>query len=297
MPEKVELTSEEIGLLGKLLQGHKARSPLRAATRLVKRRLAEWGEPDGDLDLTPVGRAAAVKLWPNVIPADPSAAVAAERGTPQIASQISLLVETEAPSRGTPLGAALVAVLGGDAHAEALAEVVLAHYPQARGLAVAPRRSLQALGLSHGQARTVVQAFALARAAQQRGLTRVDSAEQMAAEIFASQHVASLEVECFWVAALDAGNKLVAITEVARGGLSRVDIQIRDLFVPLVRARAHAAYIAHNHPSGDARWSDSDLRLTQRVTAAGERLGIEIVDHLILAPSGAFVSMEQEGAL
>ena len=40
------------------------------------------------------------------------------------------------------------------------------------------------------------------------------------------------------------------------------------------RARAAAAYIAHNHPSGDPRWSDSDVRLTQRVTALGESLGL-----------------------
>jgi DNA repair protein RadC len=119
----------------------------------------------------------------------------------------------------------------------------------------------------------------------------------MAAEIFASQSVGSLEVECFWVAALDTGRKLIAVTRVAQGGLSRVDVVIRDVLVPLVRARAHAAYIAHNHPSGDPRWSDSDVRLTQRVVAAATGLGIEIVDHLILAPTGAFVSMEEEDAL
>lgn len=292
----VELTAEEIDLLGRLLQGHNVRGPLRAAIRLVSRSLAEWTEPEGDLDLTPQGRAAAIQLWPGVDPADPQAAVAAERGA-GISTRISLLVET-VEHRGTTLGDALARVLGADPQSQTLAEHVLDHYPQGRGLPSAPRRALEGVGLSRGQARAVVDAFALARACRRTDeAVRIDSAEQMAKEIFRSQSVGELEVECFWVAALDSGRKLVSISQVARGGLSRVDVVMRDVFVPIVRARADAMYIAHNHPSGDPRWSDSDVRLTQRVVACARNLGIEVVDHLILSPTGAFVSMEEEGAL
>jgi DNA repair protein RadC len=298
VPEnQVTLTKDEIGVLGRVLRGESVRGPVRAGTRLVKRRLCLWMEPDGVLGFTPAGRAAAIELWPGVSPAHPELAVAAE-GLPTVSAQIALLPESDPLGHRTPLADSLSRTLGGGVQGDTLAEVIVEHYPQGRGLSTASRRALQTLGCTYSQAQRVVDAFALVRACH-RGAdgARIDTAGQMAREIYDSQAVGSLEVECFWVVALDAGRKLVSITSIARGGLSKVDIVMREVFTPLLRARAAAAYIAHNHPSGDPRWSDSDVRLTQRVTALGESLGIEIVDHLVLAPSGAFVSMAEEDVL
>lgn len=291
-----EITNDEVDLLGRLLQGHEVRGPLRAAIRLVSHGWAEWTEPEGRLALTDSGRQAALQLWPGVIAADVRTELPGVGG-PEISRQISLGIDGPRPN-GTSLADALARVLGAHGDVRVLVDHVLEHYPQGRGLASAPKRSLQALGLTPAQASAVADAFELVRACQrERRDERIDSAEQMARRIYEEEGVADLEVESFWVVALDSGRHLVSITRVAQGDLGRVDVVIRDVFVPLVRARAAAAYIAHNHPSGDPRWSDSDVRLTQRVVACGQRLGIEIVDHLIIAPTGAFVSMEQEGIL
>ena len=47
--------------------------------------------------------------------------------------------------------------------------------------------------------------------------------------------------------------------------------------------RASAIVVFHNHPSGDPTPSPDDVELTRRLTAAGTVMGIDVVDHIILA--------------
>jgi DNA repair protein RadC len=55
--------------------------------------------------------------------------------------------------------------------------------------------------------------------------------------------------------------------------------------------------LAHNHPSGDPEPSAEDIALTRRLTSAGQLLGIEVLDHLILGEAGRFVSLRERGVL
>jgi DNA repair protein RadC len=54
--------------------------------------------------------------------------------------------------------------------------------------------------------------------------------------------------------------------------------------------------LVHNHPSGDPTPSGADLELTERLFVAGELLGIEVVDHVIIG-DGRFVSLAEEGGM
>jgi DNA repair protein RadC len=91
----------------------------------------------------------------------------------------------------------------------------------------------------------------------------------------------------FVVIGIDARNVVMVETEVARGHLTGVEVHPREVFRPLVRAGAAAGVCVHNHPSGDPTPSLPDLELTQRLRAAGDLLGIPIVDHVVLADGGA----------
>ncbi len=53
----------------------------------------------------------------------------------------------------------------------------------------------------------------------------------------------------------------------------------------------------HNHPSGDPTPSPEDVALTRRVADAAEVLGMPLVDHVIVAPSGQYTSMLDLGVL
>lgn len=88
--------------------------------------------------------------------------------------------------------------------------------------------------------------------------------------------------EYFVVMALDAKQRLISIFQVAQGGATSVEVHPREVFAPLIRARACGALIAHNHPSGDPEPSEDDLALTHRLRQAGELLGIPLLDHLVV---------------
>jgi DNA repair protein RadC len=60
----------------------------------------------------------------------------------------------------------------------------------------------------------------------------------------------------------------------------------REVFQPALEYGAGAVIIAHNHPSGSLEPSDADLEVTRQLVAAGKILGIDLLDHLIIAASG-----------
>jgi len=80
------------------------------------------------------------------------------------------------------------------------------------------------------------------------------------------------------------------------GTLNASMVHPRDVFEPAVRINAATIVIAHNHPSGDPKPSDPDIRITDQLKKAGEILGIELADHLILTKE-TFMSMKDEGLL
>ncbi|MBI5486108.1 MAG: JAB domain-containing protein [Deltaproteobacteria bacterium] len=102
--------------------------------------------------------------------------------------------------------------------------------------------------------------------------------------------------EEFFVVALDARNRLLSFHRVALGSLSTCLVHPREVFAPLVRRRAAAALLVHNHPSGDPSPSPEDETLTERLVAAGRLLGIPVLDHLIVARD-AYASLRDLGKM
>jgi len=56
-------------------------------------------------------------------------------------------------------------------------------------------------------------------------------------------------------------------------------------------------FCATTHPSGDPEPSPEDVALTRRLAAAGQLLGIEVLDHLVLGEAGRYVSLRERGVL
>jgi DNA repair protein RadC len=56
----------------------------------------------------------------------------------------------------------------------------------------------------------------------------------------------------------------------------------REIFFPVISARAHSFILVHNHPSGDSSPSEADLRLTRRLSEAARILQIQLLDHVII---------------
>jgi len=88
--------------------------------------------------------------------------------------------------------------------------------------------------------------------------------------------------EVFGILILNTKNKVVAVHEVSRGTLNSSVVHPREIFKPAVLHNAAGIVCFHNHPSGDTVPSKEDIEVTERLVAAGEILGIIVMDHIIV---------------
>ena len=102
--------------------------------------------------------------------------------------------------------------------------------------------------------------------------------------------------EHFVVFFLDTRNQEIKREIVSIGTLNYNLVHPREVFEPAVKNLAASVIVAHNHPSGCLEPSDEDLSLTKRLAQAGKLLGIEVLDHVIVAREG-FMSFKQKGLL
>lgn len=106
-----------------------------------------------------------------------------------------------------------------------------------------------------------------------------------------------LDREHFWALALNTKNALVRIIEVSVGSLNASIVHPRELFKDAVRASAASVIVVHNHPSGDPTPSGADIQLTRRLVKAGDVLGIEVLDHVIIGDGDEYTSLRDLGLM
>jgi DNA repair protein RadC len=106
----------------------------------------------------------------------------------------------------------------------------------------------------------------------------------------------SCAVEQFGVVLLDVKHRVLKTRLLSVGSLDASVVHPREVFRTAVVGGAAAVVLFHNHPSGDATPSREDLELTRRLVAAGDLMGITVLDHVILADT-RYVSLRESGAL
>lgn len=94
--------------------------------------------------------------------------------------------------------------------------------------------------------------------------------------------------EEFWIVYLNNSNKVLQTSQLSKGGITGTLVDIRLAFKNAIQLGAVAIILAHNHPSGTLKPSQSDISLTQKIKAAGESLDIKVLDHLIITENGYF---------
>jgi DNA repair protein RadC len=90
--------------------------------------------------------------------------------------------------------------------------------------------------------------------------------------------------ECLWVAHVDDQARCLDVSS-HDGGESGTDFPIREIIAKAASLGSSGVVLAHNHPSGDARPSDSDCRATRRLATAAEAIDCTVLDHLVFAGS------------
>lgn len=106
---------------------------------------------------------------------------------------------------------------------------------------------------------------------------------------FVRQHL-PLDIQREWCAALllDTQHKVIDLHIISVGSLTASVVHPREVFREAIVASAAALIVMHNHPSGVAAPSSDDRALTQRLHAAGEIVGIRLVDHVIVTAAEHF---------
>ena len=102
--------------------------------------------------------------------------------------------------------------------------------------------------------------------------------------------------EHFIALLLDTKGGVLRQRTISIGDLSSSLVHPREVFVEAIRHSAASMIVAHNHPSGDPAPSPEDAQVTRRLIEAGELLGIEVLDHVVLGDN-RWVSLKEKGLM
>lgn len=165
------------------------------------------------------------------------------------------------------------------------------------GLRGARMSSLRRRGLGEAKAASLLAAVEIGRRLARAELPsrRPMSRPEEVASYLILRYCA-LDQEIMGAVYLDTRNCLIAEREVFRGTLSRAAVEPRAILKEALLLDAGAVLLFHTHPSGDPDPSSEDLLFTRRMAKAGELVGVRLVDHMILAASGRWVSLRQRRA-
>ena len=198
-----------------------------------------------------------------------------KEGGPQALPDYELLelVLFRALKRGDtkPLAKALIARFG------SFAEVISAE----------PERLMEVKGCGPGVATELklIQAAAL-RLARGAVVNRPALTSWNAIIDYCRAAMAFDEVESFRLLFIDKKNQLIADEVQQSGTVDHTPVYAREVIKRALELSATAIIMVHNHPSGDPTPSMADVDMTKRIIVAGERLGILVQDHIIIARKG-----------
>lgn len=195
----------------------------------------------------------------------------------------------------------LALVLGSGSRTDnalALANRLLEHVGGLRGLTRAGSGDLQQIeGVGRARTAQVIAAVELGRRTLVRGgddRPRLNTPRALAAHLL--PEYGSRPVEQFGIVMLDTRHRVIRTRLIAVGSLDSTVVHPREVFREAAAAAAAAIVLFHNHPSGDPTPSPDDLALTARMIQAGDIMGIDVIDHLILADQ-RYLSLLESGRM
>jgi DNA repair protein RadC len=102
--------------------------------------------------------------------------------------------------------------------------------------------------------------------------------------------------EEFWILLLNRANKIIDKKHISSGGVSGTVVDPKMLFRTAIEHLASSIILCHNHPSGNKKPSEADIKLTKQLKEAGKFLEIPVLDHIIITDQD-FFSFADEGMM
>ncbi|CAA6805068.1 MAG: DNA repair protein RadC [uncultured Sulfurovum sp.] len=148
-------------------------------------------------------------------------------------------------------------------------------------------------GLGLAKASQILSAIELAKRYSSQSNKKISSAEDVYEEL---KVFSTKKQEYFLVITLDGASHIINTRTVFIGTLNQTLVHPREVFADAIADRAAGIIIAHNHPSGTLSASRADIQITERLEEVSKLVGIELLDHVILAKDG-FYSFSDEGLI
>jgi len=120
---------------------------------------------------------------------------------------------------------------------------------------------------------------------------RVHDAESVARifyDVLKSEDEVDQQKEHFWSMGLTGRNRVIYLELISLGDLTESVVHPREVFKSAILKSVYGLILCHNHPGEEAKPSLADKNITDRLKAAGEILGIEILDHIILGEDNIY---------
>lgn len=178
----------------------------------------------------------------------------------------------------------------------ALATELLQEFDGLAGLLAARYPELRRDGLGRAKASTLLASLELGRRVARCGLPeRQPMARPAEVASYLGLRYGHHDQEVVGALYLDARECLLAEREIFRGTLKAAAVEPRAVLREGLLRGATGMVLFHTHPSGDPSPSSHDLLFTRELANAGAVVGIELIDHLILARGGAWLSLKKHG--
>ncbi len=177
------------------------------------------------------------------------------------------------------------------------AQRLLSQFGNLKGIASASVEQLsQVRGIGTAKASQILAAFELANRLEDylasEGKPLVKTPDDVVGVV--RSRLRGKKKEHFLALLLDTRSQLIKVSEISIGSLDTSIVHPREVFKEAISASAASVIFAHNHPSGDPEASEDDVELTKRLAKAGEIVGIDVLDHIIICDK-KYLSLKRQG--
>ena len=178
-----------------------------------------------------------------------------------------------------------------------MAQRILARFEGLAGLAKANYTELcSEHGVSEAKACQLLSAIELGRrysSLQPEERPEVNSPQDIANLLMGE--MSFLDQEHLRAVLLNTKNQVLGISQIYIGNVSASMVRPAEIFRPAIRENCPSIIVVHNHPSGDPTPSAEDVVVTRQLVKAGNLLGIDVLDHVVIGNGNRFISLKQKG--
>lgn len=177
------------------------------------------------------------------------------------------------------------------------AQRLLSAFGNVKNISEASIEELSAIkGIGIAKASQLKASFELARRKDDHDKIQIPVKSHQDVIKLVKQQLKNKKKEHFLILCLDTRNNLIRIGNISTGTLDANLVHPREVFKEAIQSLSSSIILVHNHPSGNPEPSDADIDITKRILETGKIVGIDVLDHIIVADNKSF-SFKEKGVV